>query len=60
VVGHSSCRAKCSWPHRDSNLPVGSAIRPALTARRRDQRIKPEGFPRGTKGSNPAPSSEES
>jgi len=36
------------------------AQRPALTARRRDQRIKPEGFPRGTKGSNPAPSSGES
>jgi hypothetical protein len=26
VVGRSSCRAKCSWPRRDSNLPVGSAI----------------------------------
>jgi hypothetical protein len=31
VVGRSSCRAKCSWPRRDSNLPVGSAMRPALT-----------------------------
>jgi hypothetical protein len=29
VVGRSSCRAKCSRPRRDSNLPVGSAMRPA-------------------------------
>ena len=40
VVGRSSCRAKCSWPLRDSNLPVGSAMRLALTAPGRDQRIK--------------------
>ena len=40
VVGRSSCRAKCSWSRRDSNLPVGSAMRPALTPPRRDQRIR--------------------
>jgi hypothetical protein len=40
VVGRSSCRAKCSWPRRDSNLPVGSAMRPALKAPGRDQHIR--------------------
>ena len=40
VVGRSSCRAKCSWPRRDSNLPVGSAMRPTLKAPGRDQHIR--------------------
>jgi len=39
VVGRSSCWAKCSWPRGDSDLPVGSAMRTALTVPRRDQRI---------------------
>jgi len=49
VVGRSSCRAKFSWPRRDSNLPVGSAMRPALTAPRRDQPIR-RGVPKRDQG----------